>query len=524
MDSPQTDRGRYSVLVLAAILALATITRLYQFQGPMADNLQAKQIYIANKARSIARPPFNPLRNSLDFLDERGMRIVLTEEVPLYTGLLAFGYRLFGERDAVGHGLSLIGTLLAIGAFFDLARREQGERLARVATLLLASSPLLIFYGRAVLPDPWMLAGMLGSAAAYRRFLDGEGRAWLVTAALAGLMAAAFKYFGLMVLIPLADMARRKFGTRGILRPSFLSVGVAMVAPIAAWMVLVFLQGPNPVAEGWTGTTEDVRPYLIVQAPGVLLERGLWGSFFSRFLVRDCGPITTALIAVGVWTVSRRRLRAGPLASWTVMGLAFYVLLGPKLIDHDYYELMMLPAAAFWGAWGWEAIRRRSRNIVVPGRRAWVGPVLLAVLVVVQSPWVMGGMFDLEREKVALGEWLRRACPTDGRVVVMGPGIALATVVHYTGREGWAVRGRTLPADWRARFDAYRARGAEYVGLYFDPKAGAEQRASYRPLIEALTVVDRHAGPLTERGTRVESIVLRLGAAELVRRDGPRRK
>ena len=305
MDSPPTDPGRRSWLVLAAILVLATVTRLHRLEAPMADNLQAKQVYIANKARSIAKSPFDPLRNTLDFLDEHGHRIELTEEIPLYTGLLAAGYRLFGERDAVGHLLSLLGSLVAIGAFFDLARREHGERTARVATLLLASSPLFIFYGRAVLPDPWMLAGMLGCAAAYRRFLDGAGAGWLVVAAGAGLLAGAFKYFGLMVLIPLADMTRRRFGVRGVFRPSFLTFGAAMVAPIAAWMVLVFLQGPNPVGSGWTGTKDGVRPYLIVQAPGVLRDRHLWGPFFSRFLVRDCGPVAAALIVVGLWAVAR---------------------------------------------------------------------------------------------------------------------------------------------------------------------------------------------------------------------------
>ena len=206
------------------------------------------------------------------------------------------------------------------------------------------------------------------------------------------------------------------------------------------------------------------------------------------------------------------------------MGLAFYVLLGPKLIDHDYYELMMLPAAMLWAAWGREAIRRRSHAADVPGRWAIVGPGLLAAAVVVQSPWVMGGMFDLEGEKVELGGSLGRVCPKEGRVVVMGPGIALATVVHYSGREGWAVRGPLLPDDWRERIAGYRRQGAEFVALYFDRKTEVEQRASYRPLIEALTVVDRRLGPLTGRGTRSESLVLRLGAAEVARLEGRRRE
>ncbi len=77
---------------LAGILVLAALIRLPQITAPLADNMQIKQVYVSNKARSIARPPLNPFRNTLDFLDERGERLTLTEEVPVYTGLPGLAY------------------------------------------------------------------------------------------------------------------------------------------------------------------------------------------------------------------------------------------------------------------------------------------------------------------------------------------------------------------------------------------------------------------------------------------------
>ncbi len=490
-------------LVLGLILALATVTRLYHLNRPMADNLQGKQVYVANKARAIAGPPFDVLADRLDFLDESGRRIELIEEVPLYTGLLGLGYRLFGERDAVGHLLSLLGSLVAIAAFFDLARREHGDTRATVATLLLSMAPLFVFYGRAVLPDPWMLAAMLAAAAAYRRFLDGDGARWLVAAMIAGVLAGAFKYFGLMVVLPLAEMTLRARGLRGLVGAPFVALVTAMVAPIAVWMLFVFVQAPNPVQSGWSGTgTRDVMPYLIVQAPELLFDRRLYAGL-ARFLVRDCGPITALLMLAGGLAVAARRVAIGPVAAWTAMGLLFYGLLGPKLIDHDYYELMMLPAAALWAAAGWSALAQRPRLA-----RLGVPALVLGLAVVVQSPWVSGGMFRVEAAKLTLAESLRIACPPGGRVVVMGPGLALSTVVHYTGREGWAVRTRELPPDWPARLARYRAQGAEYVALYFDPKTTTAQRATFAPLLAALPRVARDATG------RTESLVLRLGPAE----------
>src|ERR1700730_13822051 len=93
-------------LGLALILTGSFLLRLYHLHTPLLDGMALKQLYVAQKARAIAGPPFNLLNNSFDFLTDDGERLVLTEEVPLYTGLLAVGYRLVGEVDWLGRLLS----------------------------------------------------------------------------------------------------------------------------------------------------------------------------------------------------------------------------------------------------------------------------------------------------------------------------------------------------------------------------------------------------------------------------------
>ena len=254
---------------------------------------------MSNKARSIARPPLNPFRNTLDFLDEQGQRLTLTEEFPVYTGLLGLAYRLVGERDWVGRFLSLMGTLVAIAAYADLTRREYGRWIADAGAFLLAVAPLLIFYGRAVMPDPWMLAAMLIAAACYRRHLDGAGRGWLIAAACAAALAPLCKYYGVMILIPLAGMTvhcKEHRDRRGL---RFLVMSTATVVPVGLWMFAVFLRTANPVASGWSGDG-TAMPYLVFQTPRLapfpwLLRQ----SFCLRFLFLDCGPVTSALIVWG---------------------------------------------------------------------------------------------------------------------------------------------------------------------------------------------------------------------------------
>jgi hypothetical protein len=484
---------------IAGVLMLAVIFQSPHITAPLADNLQIKQVYVANRARSIARPPLNPLRSALDFLDIRGGRIAITEEAPLYTGLLAVGYRLFGERDWIGRTLSLAGTLVALAAFAGLARREHGPLIGTTATLLLAVTPLLVFYGRAVLPDTWMLAMMLTAAACYRRYLDGASGRWLVAAMGAASLAPIFKYYGVMILIPLAGMTLRHGGPLRWRALRFFAIAAATIVPVGLWVSAVFLRTSNPLNSGWNGLGRP-QPYLFYQAPEVLLRHGFYlQGFFLRFLAHDCGPVTAALVLLGVVAAirGRRGLNGAwpslhPLLCWTAMGLTFYFVFAPKLVDHDYYELMLLPAAALWGAFGFTRLAalanaRPRWRVLVP-----VGALVLAAAV--QSPWCMSGMFRIDRAKLILADRLKAHADEGRRVVLIGPGIELATAVHYCQREGWALQMQKLPERWDELLASYRTAGAQVLALYFDPRATRAARCTFEPLINNSKVLESATG------------------------------
>lgn len=504
-------------IALLAILAGSVLVRLPHINQPMADSLLAKQAYVANRARSIARPPLNPLRSSLDFLDADGARMAFTDEVPVYHTMLAVGYRLAGERDWVGHALSLAGSLAAIAAFFALVRREWDDRAAILATVLLSAAPIFIFYGRAVLPEPWMLAMMLIAAASYRKYLDEGTKHALVAASLAAMGAGLFKYFGLIVFIPLAEMAWRKAGSwRGLLSRPFLAMLAAAIVPMAAWMSLVFFRTANPVQSGWVDGR--VMPYFVFQYPSIVLTRGFYANFFGRFLVRDCGPVMAALVVAGTIGAVLRRQSAAPesgsIRGWTAMGVIYYVLLAPKFRDHDYYELMMLPAAALWATRGLLAVASRlEARFAISGRR--VVAAALTIAVVAHSPWVFGEFFRQDEAKLVLAGRLDALCPPSARVVAIGPGIEFPTVIHYSHREGWPVHSPELPDDWRIRLDGFRDSGAALVAVYFGPKTTDAQRASYAPLLRALPVVERRSGLPTRSSGTSDYVILDLRASRV---------
>jgi hypothetical protein len=490
--------------VLPGILLLALVVRVYHIDRPLVEHWHVKQVFVANKARNIAGPPFNPLCNTFDFLDESGQRLRLTEEIPTYMTIVGAAYRLFGEHEWLGRLWSILATLVGLAAFRGLVEREFSRRIALVATLILAMAPESIFIGRAVQPDASMLACMLLSAYCFRRYLDEARRGWWTAAVLSGLAAAAFKYYGLMVLLPLADMAWRQRGWRGWFRWDFVLLGLGMTLPIFLWMAGVFERTPNPWRRGESGH------YFIWEEPKLLTQTVLWERLVGRFLYKDFGPVAAFLLLGGVWAVLRRGQRARPALGWTLMALGFYFLLGAKLERHDYYELMMLPAAALWAALGWEAFWTGKLWPSWPARRrAWVGLATLVVLIVVHSPLVSNGRLRPETAHLILAERVQHFCSPTGRIVILGPDYEYP-IVHYGHREGLVLCRETLDADWYARLADYQAWGAECVVVYFNPLTTDKQREAYMTLTERLPILEHRSGKWSRRGRVGEYYILAL--------------
>jgi hypothetical protein len=499
LDAQASPSWRNISLLLAALLAVAALERLYHFRGPLLDRLYVKQVYVAHLARNIARPTWNPMRCRFDFLDTSGNQMELYEEVPLYAALVGASYRLFGEQEWLGRFVNLVATLVAIVGLYDLVRREYDSTTGLAAAFLLAMSPLSIFYGRAVLPDPCMMASMVLCAASFRRYLDqGEPFRWLIVSALFGLLAGAFKYYGLFIIGPLADMAYRRAGWRYWFRTRFLLLVTAIVLPVALWMLAVFAQGPNPTSR---------TKYFVWQEPGALWNLHLYDRLTYGLFVKDCGPVAAALIALGVLAAILGKERSRPLWGWSMTGLFFWLLFAPKMLEHDYYELVFLPVLAAWGALGLRAIMRMTN--AWHRARVWVPILVLFAAAIVHSPLVVSAKYDLEIGHLVVAKRLKEVCPDGSRVIVMGQGFGWPQI-HYSGRQGWVEQWARLPASWPATIAKYRGLGAEYVVVYFDPTVPPAARASYTPLLKSATIIEHRAGPWFTRGRPCEYYLLSL--------------
>jgi hypothetical protein len=481
-------------VILAVILIGAVVVRLYHINAPIVDQLFTKQVHTANKARHMAGPPWNPNRDTMDFLDEAGQPAHFVEEFPLYCGWVAGCYACLGEAEWLARLCTIACALVVVAGLADLARREfQDEAMGLMAGFIAAFSPLLIYWGRCVSPDVGMLGAMVVAAAAQRRRLDGGGWGWLLLACLAAACCGLFKPYGLMVLIPLCDQILRAHGLRrGLSRWESWAIIAATILPLATWIVLVFLPAPNPITR---------TQYFLWQVPDSILSPRFYEALFWRLPVKDLGPITAVGLGAGLITLIRGRAQGRPILSWAVMGLAFFVGCAPKLLDHDYYELCLIPAGAMTAALGWRTIGRR-----LEASRGWSRPrvlaagACLAVLTVwIQSPLVLKDKFEPEIGHLKVAERIQHYLKPGERAIVAGHPQPWA-IMHYAMRECWAIEGPGLPRNWSERVARYRAQGARLLVVYTDPLVPPRDLEQMRVLWDRYPMVESGEGPWFRRG------------------------
>ena len=147
---------------------------------------------------------------------------VSTAFFPLYPLLVRLGTMVGGGPALWGVMISLVSTLFALFFVYRLAERLYDRHAARATTLALAFFPTAFFLN-AVYTEALFLALTAGSVWAARV------RRNLLLAGLLGLLAAATRNLGVLLVIPLFlewSRDRRAFGARGLAGVALVPVGL----------------------------------------------------------------------------------------------------------------------------------------------------------------------------------------------------------------------------------------------------------------------------------------------------------
>jgi len=442
--------------------------RTHQLMAPLADWHSFRQADTASVTREYVkngvdylRPQYHDLSNIQSGKDNlEGWRMV---EFPLVNGLIATVLRAFPTWDLVvtSRSASILASVLSIGLLAWLIKSLHSSKVALIATIVFSVMPYAVFYGRTILPEPFLVLLILLSAVAWRAWLEKKKRSvlWLIVSAvfLAGAllvkpMAVFFLPFfaGIWLQTPRSESR----GWKSVVLPAL--VFSLSAVPVILWRNWIEQFPTGIPASTWllNGNGIRLKPawwrWLFADRLGRLMF-GYWGAsllplgFLATFpnestlraLAREPQKWKSVLFFLREWGRS-----GGALLGLTVGMSAYLVVFASGNVQHDYYQVLLLP----WIVWLWGA----GASWVLERAHSRVERVTLffALLVIGGFSWMfawyhVADWFQIQNPAIVeAGKAVDHFTPPDS--LVIAPYFGDTAFLFQTNRRGWPI-GYNIP-------------------------------------------------------------------------------
>lgn len=420
-------------IFLVVLILFATVgLRLYKVNAPIADWHSFRQVDTASVARffvqngiDLKHPRYHDLSNIQSGKDNpMGWRMV---ELPLYQGIAAglartvpsvsldVWLRVVTIAAAAGTALLLMLILFQAGS----------PAVALLTGGVYAILPYSVFFGRTVLPETfavfWAILSVYLVLLATKK-TPRSSWAYMLVAAVAGAVALLVKPTAGFLLLPVPYLIIRHFRVSiNTVLHLFAYAFIALV-PLLWWRnwIAQFPEG-IPVYE-WLLNKDNIRfkgawfHWLFAKRIGELLL-GFWG-----------------LIPFGIGLLSPGEKKEGWLSHVLGFGsLLYLVVFAAGNVQHDYYQILLLPAVSIYTAKGLMWMFSEKRFPVL----SRFSVISVCVLFMLAFSWfTMRTYYWINRpEIIEAGIAADRLLPKDAKVIA--PYNGDTTFLYQTGRQGW---------------------------------------------------------------------------------------
>jgi hypothetical protein len=484
-----------SSIVLSTILVLAVGLRLYRVTQPVADWHSWRQADTASVTREYVKhgvdmlhPTFHDLSNIPSGLDNpRGYRMV---EFPVVNAGLAVVLRALPFLDlvTVSRLASIVASVIMIAALYFLTKRWYGVGVASWTGLAAATLPYAVYYGRTILPEPFLLAALLTSLLCLSHFLSSRNWGWAAGFVVSFTLALLLKPFALFFLPVIGALILAEHGTlfsRNFWRDAFLvASGVGMSAIPLYWWRHWILQYPSGIpASDWlfNGNGIRLRPawwrWLGYERIIKLFLGGVGVVFFPMLALEVFSTVWSLTLQLfsNKGKLSAQHTRVLLWLSWWISAGAYLIIIATGNVQHDYYQNLLIPPICLSIGWGAVLLEERLHALKVPWSRSVVAG--LFILMLLASWQQVKGYFNINHwEYVEAGQAVDRLLPSDAKVIAPAQGDT--QFLFQTNRTGWPMA-----------FDIEHKRslGATYyVTTNFDDEANALDK-QYKTVIKTPT-------------------------------------
>jgi hypothetical protein len=478
---------------LGMILLIAAALRVNHVRQPLTDVFSWRQASTAMMADNFYRVDRNIFFPQVSWTGPGPSYQGREFQTVSYTASLL--YRVFGQRDWIGRGISIVFSLWGVFALFQLTRRVWDEQRALATALMYAVLPGAIFIDRSFLPDPAMLALTVTALWAYVAYLQTSQTKCLVASGIVGVFAFLTKLPGIIAIVPavyatISILRSRNALNQRSLSPIFITLvlGLIPVAFYYAWAIHLGAHYP---------------PYHIAGSGNWLWSTGLEKFVAEGFYLRASfksfrwwfwTPPGIALILFGLVLPVPARGRDGKAPwlfhFWLLGCLVLYVVGARELKENVWNFHVFNVAGAALAGHALITIAMLMARRPHPRRRlaiAWAA----AVIVIATSVMLAYGQRRLKtmykpthaRDSHRLGLALRERTKADDLVVTIADDVGDPIAIYYSQRHGWVFPPAHLPKLWKpwnlmppdpavsiAMFEDLRAKGANWLGIVREPE------------------------------------------------------
>jgi len=255
-------------------------------------------------------------------------------EMPIYNVLVALACKIYGSYEEwIGRFVSILFSGLAGVYFYRFLSNNTSKRIAGIALLLYALSPLSIIYTRAIQPNPLMLFFLMATIYNLDNYLKKpQWKSFCLTSALGGtlfILNAALQVLGIFFLY----MAFKIYNKRVFSNWKLYVMAISMLTPTWLWII----HGNNFLQNNLTGAPVVLGPINKEDLPFLSLSWITDYSFLKIQFEQISGVILTP-IGFGMFVLGLCLLRKkdSVLIYWLISLSIFFVVINTQMHSHYY--------------------------------------------------------------------------------------------------------------------------------------------------------------------------------------------
>lgn len=421
---------------LFLIILLGFGLRIFYIDRSIADWHSWRQADSAAVARSFYQEGFNPFIPKYDDMTPPGNLLLNVDryrfvEFPIYQIVVYGTYLLNGGVEVTYARLvSVLFSLGSIVIIFLIVRRQWSVIEALMASLLFAVIPFNVYFSRTTLPEPTLIFFSLAALYFTDRWIWENTIKLFFLSVFFAAGALLLKPMAVFFFLPLLYSYVRK--EKRIIPPMrYILWVVLVIAPFAGWRLWMQRFPEGIPASEWLLNGNDIR-----------FRPAFWRWIIVDRLGREILSVTGVVLLVIGFLRKLKPQENYLLHLFLLSMFAYLCVFATGNVQHDYYQILIVPALAIFCARGFIALFSKT-NDFIPRIFTIPTAIFLLTISLLLTFLEIKGFYQINNNSIVkAGEYADKNLPKNA--VVIAPWGGDSSFLYQVNRPGFAVMAASV--------------------------------------------------------------------------------